>query len=124
MCARLVCKSHIYILSSRVESRVAERSSPSRVSSRRSRGQVKSQVKSIYKGPSIKYVTLGRLVGCRPQRYEALHGGGGGGYLADRYVTLILNFICLVFSLSIERLVQLRRVNKTVLYTLLGILYA
>ena len=31
------------------------------------------------------------------QRYEALHGGGG--YLADRYVTLIFNFICLVFSL-------------------------
>ena len=37
-------------------------------------------------------------------------GGGGEGYLADRYVTLILNFICLVFSLSIERFVQLRRV--------------
>ena len=35
------------ILSIRVESRVAERSSPSRVSSRRSRYQVKSQVKSI-----------------------------------------------------------------------------
>ena len=34
------------ILSSRVESRVAERSSPNRVSSRRSRFQVKSQVKS------------------------------------------------------------------------------
>ena len=32
---------------SRVESRVADRSSPSRVSSRRSRYQVKSQVKSI-----------------------------------------------------------------------------
>ena len=44
-------------------------------------------------------------------------GGGGGvglsvtkrymgvmGILADRYVTLIFNFICLVFSLSIERL--------------------
>ena len=38
----LVCKSH-----SRVESRVAERSSPSRVSSRRSRCQFKSQVKLI-----------------------------------------------------------------------------
>ena len=35
---------------------------------------------------------------------------GMEGYLADRYVTLILNFICLVFSLSIERFVQLRRV--------------
>ena len=35
--------------------------------------------------------------------YEALHGGGG--YLADRYVTLILNFICLVFSLSTEGIV-------------------
>ena len=35
------------ILSIRVESRVAKRSSPSRVSSRRSRFQVKSQVKSI-----------------------------------------------------------------------------
>ena len=34
------------ILSSRVESRVADCSSPSRVSSRRSRYQVKSQVKS------------------------------------------------------------------------------
>ena len=45
-----------------------------------------------------------------------LGGGGGGGvvggrgYLADCYVTLILNVICLVFSLSTERLVQLRRV--------------
>ena len=37
-------------------------------------------------------------------------GGGGKGYLADRYVTLIFIFICLVFSLSIERFVQLRRV--------------
>ena len=34
---------------------------------------------------------------------------GVGGY--DSYVTLILNFICLGFSLSIERLVQLRRVT-------------
>ena len=41
------------ILSSRVESRVTERSRPSRVSSRRSRCQAKSQVKSIhYNEPS------------------------------------------------------------------------
>ena len=32
-------------------------------------------------------------------------------YLADRHVMLIFNFICLVFSLSIERRVQLRRVT-------------
>ena len=57
-------------------------------------------------GPSIKYVTLGGVGVCQAQRYEALHGGGA--YLADRYVTLIFNFICLVFSLSIEHLVQLR----------------
>ena len=56
-------------------------------------------------GPSIKYIT---------------HGGGGWlvvglsvtkrymGVGADRYVTLILNFICLVFSLSTECLVQYR----------------
>ena len=65
----------------------------------------------------MKYVTLWREVGVavgrRGQCYEALReGGGGGGYLADRYVTLISNFICLVFSLSIERLVQLRRVTR------------
>ena len=30
-------------------------------------------------------------MGCRDQRYEALHGGWG--YLADRYVTLNFNFI-------------------------------
>ena len=34
--------------------------------------------------------------------------GGEGGYMADRYVTLNFNFICLVFSLSIECLVQFR----------------
>ena len=33
--------------------------------------------------------------------------GGGWGYLADRYVTPIFYFICLVFSLLIERLGQL-----------------
>ena len=46
---------------------------------------------------------------------------GVGGYLADRYVALILNFIQFVFSLSTEGLVQLRRecaMNKTVLCTL------
>ena len=39
-------------------------------------------------------------------RYEVLHGGGG--YLADRYVTLIFNFICLALSVSTEGPVQLR----------------
>ena len=59
-------------------------------------------------GPALQSVTWGWGLG---------GGGGGGGrggrgqgYLADRYVTLIFNFICLVFSLSIERFVQLRRV--------------
>ena len=49
-------------------------------------------------------------MGVGAQRYEALHGGGG--YPADRYITLIYNFIGLVFSLSTERLVQLRRVTR------------
>ena len=48
------------------------------------------------KGPSIKYSMLGGVGGCRTQRYEALHGGGG--YLAHRYVKQFFYFICLVFS--------------------------
>ena len=61
----------------------------------------------------------------RNQRYEALHGGGG--YLVDRTANIEL-FVFFV-SLSIECLVQLRRVtsdamNKTVLRTLSGIVYA
>ena len=55
---------------------------------------------------------------------ECVGGGGGAGgcrgqllrYVADRYVKLILlilfYFIGLVFSLSIKRLVQLRRVTR------------
>ena len=57
---------------------------------------------------AVHKVRHARGGGVTAQCYEALHGGGG--YLADRYVTLIFNFICLVFSLSTERLVQLRRV--------------
>ena len=67
----------------------------------------------------MKYVTLGGGGGggggvgvSAAKRYMGMGvaRGGGEGYLADRYVTLILNLICLVFSLSIERFVQLRRV--------------
>ena len=72
----------------------------------------KKQVRKILKhakGPSIKYVTLGGRGGgggsvdvglSVTKRYMGV--GGGGGYLADRYVTPF--FICLVFSLSTEGL--------------------
>ena len=40
--------------------------------------------------------------GCRARRHEALHGGVG--YLADRYVMLILNFICLFSAVQLNAL--------------------
>ena len=71
----------------------------------------KKQVRKILKhakGPSVKYVTLGGGRGggwvdvglSVTKRYMGV--GGGGGYLADRYITPF--FICLVFSLSTEGL--------------------
>ena len=67
------------------------------------------------KGTSIKYVMLGGGVGGGWLSGSASRSvtwgcgaGGEGGYMADRYVTLNFNFICLVFSLSIECLVQFR----------------
>ena len=41
---------------------------------------------------------------------------GWPGYLADRYVKLIFNYIRLVFGLSTELLVQLRRVTRRMRY--------
>ena len=37
---------------------------------------------------------------------SVIWGWGPGGYLADRYVTIIFFFICLVLSLLTEGLVQ------------------